>query len=190
VIAEVGLKRSSHNSLINPMFSSLMGGEIELTSDVDDYTEYLKRVSTSRVTMLSLLSGFTFSAITLLIFSLPDPTGLTSQITLFFLVLLFDLCLLLLAWQTIIVIGTWDVRNAPPHAIWELSVFNLLLIVVFVLWGWSVVLMFLVNDLDNLAFISGVLWVSVIIIVIAVLRLVVKRLGWSVRKEFKNIKLR
>ena len=138
--------------------------------------------------MLSLFSGFTFSAITLLLDQLPDPSSLISQITLFLLVVLFDLCLFLLAWQTIIVIGTWNVRKAPARAKWELSFFNLLLIIVFILWGWSIVLMFLLQNLHYLALVSGVLWVAVIVTVVVVLRGMTKRLGWPVKEELKNIR--
>ena len=154
----------------------------------EEYTEYVKCVSGSRVTMLSLLSGFTFSAITVLLFYRSDPSSVLSQITLFFLVILFDLCLFLLAWQTIIVIGTWSVIKAPERSKWELSVFNFLLIFVFILWGWSVVLMFLLRNLDFLTLISGIIWFIVIVTELVVLRSMVKRLGWSVKEEFKNIR--
>ena len=153
----------------------------------EEYTEYVKCISGSRVTMLSLLSGFTFSAITVLLFYLSDSSSFISQLTLFFLVVLFDLCLFLLAWQTIIVIGTWNVRKAPAHSKWELSVFNLLLILVFILWGWSVVLIFLLRNLDFLALISGIIWIVVIVTELTVLRGMIKRLGWSVKEELKKI---
>ncbi len=160
----------------------------QVSRDEADYTEYVKCVSGSRVTMLSLLSGFTFSAITVLLFYRSDPSSVLSQITLFFLVILFDLCLFLLAWQTIIVIGTWSVIKAPERSKWELSVFNFLLIFVFILWGWSVVLMFLLRNLDFLTLISGIIWFIVIVTELVVLRSMVKRLGWSVKEEFKNIR--
>jgi hypothetical protein len=154
----------------------------------EEYTEYVKCVAGTRVTMLSLLSGFTFSAITLLLYWLPEPKSFVSQLTLFFLAVLFDLCLFLLAWQTIIVIGTWNVKKVPAHAKYELSVFNLLLIIVFILWGWTVVLMFLLRSLALLTLISGVLWVIVSVVTITVLHNMVKRLGWSVSEEFHNIR--
>ena len=160
----------------------------QMTENEKDYTEYVKCVAGSRVTMLSLLSGFTFSAITLLLFYLSDPSSIISQTTLFFLVVLFDLCLFLLAWQTIIMIGTWNVNITPSRAKWELSVFNLLLIMVFILWGWSVVLMFLIRNLLYLSLISGILWLAVIVIVLTVLRGMVKRLGWSIKEELKNVR--
>lgn len=159
-----------------------------MTEKEEEYAEYVKCVSGSRVTMLSLFSGFTFSAITVLLFYRPDPSSFISQITIFFLVVLFDLCLFLLAWQTVIVIGTWNVSNAPARSKWELSVFNLLLMIVFILWGWSIVLMFLLRNLHYLALVSGVLWMAVILTAVALLRGMTKRLGWSIKEELKNIR--
>ena len=159
-----------------------------VTESEGEYTEYVKCVAGSRVTMLSLFSGFTFSAITVLLFYPPDPSSLISQITLFFLVVLFDLCLFLLAWQTVIMIGTWNVHKPPARSKWELSVFNLVLMIVFILWGWSVVLMFLLRNLDFLALVSGAIWIVVIITELVALRSMIKRLGWSVKEEFKNIR--
>jgi len=159
-----------------------------VTENEGEYTEYVKCVAGSRVTMLSLFSGFTFSAITVLLFYPPDPSSLISQITLFFLVVLFDLCLFLLAWQTVIMIGTWNVHKPPARSKWELSVFNLVLMIVFILWGWSVVLMFLLQNLHYLALASSVLWTVVIVTAVAILRGMAKRLGWSIKEELKNIR--
>ena len=159
------------------------------TENEGDYAEYVKCVAGSRVTMLSLFSGFTFSAITMLLFyQIPDQSSFISQLTLFFLVVLFDLCLFLLAWQTIIMIGTWNVHKPPARSKWELSIFNLLLMIVFILWGWSVVLMFLLRNLHYLALVSCILWTAVVVTAVAILRGLTKRLGWSIKEELKNIR--
>jgi hypothetical protein len=158
-----------------------------VTENEEEYSEYVKAVAGSRVIMLSLFSGFTFSAITVLLNQLPDPSGLISQFTLFFLVVLFDLCLFLLGWQTVIVIGTWNVRNPPARAKWELVVFNLLLIIVFMLWGWSVALMFLLRNLYYLALVSGVIWLAVSVISLVVASASIKHLGWSIKEELKKL---
>jgi len=157
-----------------------------VTENEEEYTGYVKAVAESRVTMLSLFSGFTFSTITILLYQLPDPNSLISQLTLLFLVVLFDLCLFLLAWQTVIVVGTYNVRNPPARAKWELVVFNLLLMIVFILWGWSVVLMFLLRNLYYLALVSGVLWVAVIVTAVAAMHASLKHLGWSIIEELKK----
>jgi len=161
----------------------------------EDYNGYVKAVAASRITMLSLFAGFTFSAITMHPNWLPNPSSLISQFILFSLVLLFDLCLFLLAWQVVIVVGTYNVSYAPARAKWELVVFNLVLMIVFILWGWSVVLMFLVRNLYFLTLVSGVLWVAVIVITITVMRISLKHLGGSIKEglkydgeELKNIR--
>ena len=140
----------------------------------------------SRVTMLSLFSGFTFSTIAVLPNQLAHPDSLISQLTLFYLVVLFDLCLFLLGWQTVIVVGTYNVQNPPAREKWDMVVFNLLLTVVFILWGWSVVLMFLLRKLYYLTLASGVLWGAVIVASLAVIHASLKHLGWSVREELKK----
>ena len=157
-----------------------------MTENEEEYTGYVKAVAGSRVTMLSLFSGFTFSTITILLNQLPDPSSLISQLALFFLVVLFDLCIFLLAWQTVIVVDTWNVRNPPARAKWELVVFNLLLVIVFILWGWSVVLMFLLRNLYYLALASGVLWGAVIVTAVAIMHASLKHLGWSIIEELKK----
>ena len=161
-----------------------------MTESEEEYADYVKSVAGARVTMLSLFSGFTFSTITILLNQLLDPSSLISQSTLLFLVVIFDLCLFLLAWQTVIVVGTfnaYDVGNPPARANWELTVFNLVLMAVFILWGWSVVLMFLLRNLYYLALVSGVLWVAVIVAALAVMHASLKHLGWSVKKELKGM---
>lgn len=162
-----------------------------MTEGEKEYADYVKSVAGSRVTMLSLFSGFTFSTITILLNQLPDPGSLTSQLTLLFLVVLFDLCLFLLAWQTAIVVATYNahnVSNPPARANWELTIFNLLLMIVFFLWGWSVVLMFLLWNLYYLALVAGVLWVAVVVAAFAVIRMSLKHLGWSPTEELRKMR--
>ena len=99
------------------------------------YAQYVKNLSSVRVTMLSLLSGFTFTTITLLLKELPDPSSTISNIALLFLTIIFDLLLFLLGWQIYIVIGLQEVRDPPSHSRWELSAFNGILLLVFYMWG-------------------------------------------------------
>lgn len=96
------------------------------------------------------------------------------------------MCLFLLGWQTVIVVGTYNVQNPPAREKWDMVVFNLLLTVVFILWGWSVVLMFLLRKLYYLTLASGVLWGAVIVASLAVIHASLKHLGWSVREELKK----
>lgn len=78
-----------------------------------------------------------------------------------------------------------QVSYAPARAKWELTVYNLVATAVFILWGWSVVLMFLARNLYFLMLASGVLWVAVIVIFIAVMRVSLKHLGWNIKEGLK-----
>ena len=176
--------RETQNSYVR--FDTNFSGWVGVTENEEEYTGYVKAVAGTRATMLSLFSGFTFTTITILLNQLPDPSSFISQLTLFFLVLLFDLCLFLLAWQTVIVVGTWNVRNPPARAKWDMVVFNLLLMIAFILWGWSVVFMFLLRNLYYLTLVSGVLWVAVVVAARAVMRASLKHLGWSVIEELRK----
>ena len=80
------------------------------------YAEYVNSVSSVRAMVLSLLSGFTFTAITILLYELSIPTSLVSNIALLFLAIIFDLLLFLLGWQTYIIIGLYNVRESPRHS--------------------------------------------------------------------------
>jgi hypothetical protein len=76
-----------------------------MNTEEKEYSEYLKDLSRSRLTMLSLLTGFTFTAVTLLTNQLPDQNSPLAQLTLAFLTIMFNLFLFLLQWQMIILIG-------------------------------------------------------------------------------------
>jgi hypothetical protein len=140
--------------------------------------------------MLSLLTGFTFTAITLLLNQLRDTNSLVAQLTLLFLTTIFNLFLFLLQWQIIIVIGVYYLRNPPPRYLWELSVFNLLMVGTSSLWGISLVLIFLLWNWVYLALVSGVMWTLVLIGTGAVTNHMLKRLGWSIREELKKLRTR
>jgi hypothetical protein len=156
---------------------------LEVTDDEGEYSEYLMDLSKSRVTVLSLLSGFTFTTITILLNQLRDSSSLMAQLTFLFLTAIFNLFLFLLQWQTIIEIGVYHLRNPPPRSLWELTVFNLLMLGTFSLWGISLVLIFLLWNLVYLALVSGVVWTLVFIVTMVVGNRMRKRLGWSIIEE-------
>jgi drug/metabolite transporter (DMT)-like permease len=158
-----------------------------MTQKPQTYAEYVNNLSSVRVTMLSLLSGFTFTTITILINQLPDPNSTMSNIALLFLTIIFDLLLFLLGWQIYIVIGLYDVRDPPPHSRWELSAFNGVLLLVFYMWGASPALIYLIKNLYTLATVSGAVWTIFIIISLYIGRHMTRRLGWSIKDELKKI---
>lgn len=159
-----------------------------MPTNEEKYAEYLKDLSTLRVTMLSLLSGFSFTTITLLLNQLGDPHSFISQLTLFFLTVVFDLFVFLLAWQTVIVVGVYDVPYAPPPARWELTVFNLTMFLAFNMWGLSLALIFFLWNLTYLALASGMAWALVLTATMAATRSMGRRLGWSIREGLKDPK--
>ncbi len=129
-----------------------------------DCADYLMHLSQVRARVLSLLSGFTFTAIFILLVQLPDPTSRISQVTLLFLAILFDLFVFLLAWQTTIVINLYKTRAPPPARKGiEIELFNWLMLAGFSLWGVSIILMFLLWNMVVIAVISGVVWILVVV---------------------------
>ena len=161
-----------------------------MTEKAQTYTEYVKNLSSVRVPMLSLLSGFTFTTINILLNQLPDPSSTMSNIALLFLTIIFDLLLFLLGWQTYIVIGLYNVSDPPPHSRWELSAFNMILMLIFYMWGTSPVLIYLVRNLYTLATVSGVIWAILIIVSLYIGKHLTQRLGWSIKDELKKIQKR
>jgi hypothetical protein len=161
-------------------------GGWQVTENEKKYSEYVKDVSNVRTDMLSLLSGFTFSAIIILLNQLPDPNSLMSQFALLFLTVIFDLLLFLLGWQTIITIGLYNVPNPPPRAKWELTAFNVVLYTVFILWGYSLVVIFILWNLISLTLVSGIMWTLAIIVAGFASQSMSRRLGWSLSQEIKK----
>ena len=157
-----------------------------MTDEEKEYTDYLKDLSKARMTMLSLLTGFTFTTITLLLNQLTGQNSLLAQLALVFLTIIFNVFLCLLEWQMIMLIGVYYLRNPPPRYVWELSVFNLLMIGAFSLWGLSLVLIFLLRDLVYVALLSGVMWMLFSVFMAVAINGMLKRLGWSPREELKK----
>jgi len=154
---------------------------------------YLLNLSRVRASVLSFLSGFTFTVISLFLNQLPDLTSLMSQTTLFLLTLIFEFFLFLLAWQMVIVISC-----APARIVYaayakffkrEAATFNLLMLLAFSLWGISVMLMFLLWNLLYLALASSIVWVVVIIATYSIIRKNTKRTRERIEmtKSLKNV---
>jgi hypothetical protein len=110
-----------------------------------------------------------------------------SQITLFFLTLLFEFFLFLSAWQMSIIISCAPSRvvyAAHSHAFRrEVNTFNLLMLLGFSLLGMSVMLMFLLWNLLYLALASSVVWVVVLILTYSIVRNYFKRTRTRIEQE-------
>ena len=140
---------------------------------------YLLNLSRVRASVLSFLAGFTFTVLSIFLNQLPDPTSSLSQITLFFLTLLFEFFLFLSAWQMSIIISC-----APARIVYtaytsvfrrEVATFSLLMLIGLSLLGMSVMLMFLLWNLLYLAFASSVVWILFIVTTYGIIRNNIKR---------------
>lgn len=123
-----------------------------ISENEKDYSDYLQ-VTANTANMLVLLSGFTFTGITLLLSLYPVLGSLTLQFILFFLASLFFLFMFLLGWSGSMLMRLC--RNRPPVTR-ELVTFNHLLLLGYILLQFAVVLMFLIWNLIYLALASGV----------------------------------
>lgn len=159
-----------------------------MADEEKEYSRYLKDLSKSRMTILSLVTGFTFTTITLLLNQLTGQDSLLAQLALVFLTIIFNLFLFLLQWQMVILIGAYYLRNPPSRYVWELSVFNILMIGTFSLWGISLVLIFLLRNLVYVALLSVVMWTLFSVFTAVAINGMLKRLGWSPREELKKLR--
>jgi hypothetical protein len=139
---------------------------IAISGNEKDYSDYLQ-VGQNTLSILVLLSGFTFAGITILLSQFPVLGSLTVQFILFFLASLFFLFMFLLTWANTI----WMrfCRNLPTVTR-EIETFNRLLISSFMLLQLAVVLMFLVWNLIYLSLASGVVLALFVILQVRGLR--------------------
>ena len=142
---------------------------IALSENEKDYSDYLQVVSNT-LNILVLLSGFTFTGITILLSLFPVLDSLTVQFILFFLSSLFFLFMFLLTWLNAMLMRLC--RNRPSVTR-EVAGFNRLTLLGYVLLQLAVVLMFLIWSLVYLSLASGVV---LVLFVIAQIR-GVKRMG-------------
>ena len=125
----------------------------------DDYSDYITHMSNG-TRWFSLLAGFAFTTLTLLITLLPDPSQIVAQFTLFFVMFVCDFLLFITAWASFNLV--YLCRKVPPLTR-ELRIFNYLSWSGICLFGVIPVLMFLVVKLVHLALVSGFVWVVIMI---------------------------
>ena len=131
-----------------------------MSENENDYSDYIQHQS-NLSNVLSLLSGFSFTALTILLTQLPDPSTLMSQFTLFFLGALFYQFIFLLGWHNAVVIRRC--KNIPPITK-EITTLNSLVSLSYIWLSLIVVLMFLIWNLVYLALAIGVVYVIFIIL--------------------------
>jgi len=118
-----------------------------------DYSDYIQH-SSNISNFLSLVYGFVFTAITILLTQLSAPSSLQSQIILFFLTVLFNVYRYLLDWNLTM---TTHYCEMPPLRR-EITIFNRVLFISGNLLGSAIVLMFFLWNLVYLALVSGVVY--------------------------------
>jgi len=127
--------------------------------DEEDYSDYSRHINTT-INGLTLISGFAFTAITLLLTRLDQPSSLPSQLVLLFLVILFGLNSLVA--QHLGVETLYYCRKVPPQTR-KVAVRTALMFLSFVLFGLAIPLMFFLFDLVYLSIVAAVIWLFVIL---------------------------
>ena len=121
----------------------------------DDYSDYIHYMA-NLTHGYSVLGGFVFTTLTLLITLLPDPSQMFAQVTLFIVMFLCELMVFVVGW------GAFDLiylcRKVPPLTK-QLKISNYLDWSAYSLFGLIPVLMFLVKNLMYLALVSGFVWI-------------------------------
>ena len=126
-----------------------------MSANEKNYSSYLAYESLA-AHVLALFAGFTFTAITVLITRLPDPSQILAQVTLFFLTFVLHI------FQLILCIGigylVYCVKDAPQETKGR-KIGMYLWILGFGVWGFAIVLMFLLWNLIYLASATAILYV-------------------------------
>jgi len=123
-----------------------------ISENEKDYSDYFQ-ITTNTGNILTLLSGFTFTGITILLSLYPVLGSLAVQFLLFCLASLFFFFMFLMGWFGSMLMKLC--RNRPPVTR-EVLAFNHMTVLGFHLLQLAVVLMFLVWNLVYLALASGV----------------------------------
>ena len=127
-----------------------------------DYSDYITAVS-NLSNVRAILTGFTFTVITLLLIELPDPSQTNAQIVLFTLTLLVDMFLYTIfvevmeTFRSIGKVPPWRFVFSSITITAESSLHDVLTYVSVNLWGITIALMFLLWNLTLLALITGVI---------------------------------
>ena len=131
-----------------------------ISENAKDYSDYFQ-VTTNTMNILVLLSGFTFTAITILLSQYPVLGSLTVQFILFFLASLLFFFMFLMAWFAGALMRLC--RNRPPVTR-EVAGLNRLILLGYTLLQLAVVLMFLIWNLTYLSLASGVVLAMFVIV--------------------------
>ncbi len=162
-ILEISFRISHHNSfclylkfvasyrepekVIKCVCDNMERGREMSAENSEQYRDYMRH-RTNLNSVLTLFSGFSFTAITILITRLQNPSTLEAQFMLFFLMFMLDFFLFLLGYNTAQLI--YLCKYVPPLTTGT-RVFNTLFYFGFILFEFAVVAMFLIWNLTFLA---------------------------------------
>ena len=127
----------------------------------EDYSDYSRHINTS-INGLTLITGFTFTAITLLLTRLDNPSSLSSQLMLLFLVILFYLDASLT--EHLGVETLYHCKRVPPQTR-KIAVRATLMMISTALFGLAIPFMFFLFDLVYLSIVTFVIWGSTVLVV-------------------------
>jgi drug/metabolite transporter (DMT)-like permease len=143
--------------------------------DEDDYSDYLKHLS-NLIHVMSLCSGFLFTAYTVLITRLPDPGSITAQLTLLVISIYLSICLYCLGYFLNAVLHCC--RNFPPMTKTTAITNLLFLFVSTTAMSIATTLMSFLWNLTYLAVVQTVQWIFYLVITC----LFVIKPAWTYRK--------
>lgn len=129
-----------------------------MVEDENDFPDYLSH-NGSILGAISLLCGFLFTVIALLVSNFQSFNSLQAQIVLFGLTAIFDLSLCNLV--DCLVLGIYFCRSIPPLTK-HLKSFNLRLMLMFYFFGITTVILFPLWNLFYLALASAFMWTAVV----------------------------
>jgi len=124
---------------------------LEVSEDEKNYSDFFQ-IGANTVNILALLSGFTFTGITILLSMSPVLESVRLQFILFFLASLFFLFMYLLLWANGLFMRLC--KNLPPLTS-EVASFNRLIIVGYMLLQSAVIVMFLIWNFIYVSLASG-----------------------------------
>ncbi len=125
----------------------------------EEYSDYLMHRS-HLITILALMSGFTFTATIILVTRLPDPNSVFSQVILLFAAILLNVFVFLLLLNTVNIY--FYIQNIPEPTR-TTNFISLMSVIGIGLWGFLLPFIFFVFNLTLLASVCTIIWTLILI---------------------------
>ncbi len=134
-----------------------------MSADEKDWSDYVRHRS-NLINIFALLCGFTFTAIAILVTTLPEPNSLSSQLVLLFSSTLLDLFVILLLFNTLNIFNYIQKIPKPTKAT---NIISILSVVSIGLWGFLLPFVFLLFNLTLIGYIATVVWTLILLFGVA-----------------------